>query len=133
MTSSVPSIAVYGASGHTGQFVVQDALRRGLRVVAVGRNAARLAALCPSGVECRVAVRDDPAALVQAFAGYGVVIHCANSGLFGVMPILNASIIPPFRQPPRIFSMLLIRSKKLPAYSIRLPPLKRISKTISKA
>src|SRR3989344_5439521 len=27
MTSSVPSIAVYGASGHTGQFVAQEALQ----------------------------------------------------------------------------------------------------------
>src|SRR3990167_9516984 len=69
MTSSVSSIAVYGASGHTGQFVVQEALRRGLRVVAVGRNAARLAALFPSGVECRVAALDDPAALAALQAG----------------------------------------------------------------
>jgi NAD(P)-dependent dehydrogenase (short-subunit alcohol dehydrogenase family) len=83
---------VYGASGHTGQFVVQDALRRGLRVVAVGRNAARLAALFPSGVECRVAALDDPAALVQAFAGCGVVIHCAGPFMDTAAPVAQAAL-----------------------------------------
>lgn len=92
MTSSVSSIAVYGASGHTGQFVVQEALRRGLRVVAVGRNAARLAALFPSGVECRVAALDDPAALVQAFAGCGVVIHCAGPFMDTAAPVAQAAL-----------------------------------------
>ena len=40
MHSANPSIAVYGATGHTGQFVVHEAQRRGLPVVAVGRSAA---------------------------------------------------------------------------------------------
>lgn len=31
-------VAVYGASGHTGTFVVAELLRRGLDVVAVGRD-----------------------------------------------------------------------------------------------
>ena len=92
MTSSIPSIAVYGATGHTGQFVVQEALRRGLRVVAVGRDAARLSAVFPSGVECRVAALNDPAALVQGFAGAGVVIHCAGPFMDTAAPVARAAL-----------------------------------------
>src|SRR3989344_4958922 len=50
MTSSVPSIAVYGASGHTGQFVV------------------------------------------QAFAGCGVVIHCAGPFMDTAAPVAQAAL-----------------------------------------
>ena len=49
------AIAVYGAGGHTGRFVVDEALRRGLTVVAIGRDASRL----PAGVQGRVAAVDD--------------------------------------------------------------------------
>lgn len=92
MTSPMSSIAVYGATGHTGQFVVQDALQRGLRVVAVGRSAARLAALFPSRVTCRVAALDDPSALEQALAGCGVVIHCAGPFLDTAIPVAQAAL-----------------------------------------
>lgn len=92
MTSSIPSIAVYGATGHTGQFVVREALRRGLRVTAVGRDAARLAALFPSGVECRVAALDDADALMRAFAGCGVVVHCAGPFMDTAPPVALAAL-----------------------------------------
>jgi hypothetical protein len=92
MTTSASSIAVYGATGHTGQFVVQEALRRGLRVVAVGRDAARLAALFPSGVDCRVAALDDADALARAFAGCGVVVHCAGPFMDTAPPVAQAAL-----------------------------------------
>ena len=38
MNSTSRFIAVYGAAGHTGRFVVREAQRRGLPVVAVGRG-----------------------------------------------------------------------------------------------
>ena len=37
-----PRIAVYGAYGHTGRFVVTELLRRGFVPVACGRDATRL-------------------------------------------------------------------------------------------
>ena len=46
MTSeSLPtkSVAIYGAAGHTGHFVVAELTRRGLVPVAVGRDEAKLA------------------------------------------------------------------------------------------
>jgi len=92
MHSPLQSIAVYGATGHTGQFVVREARLRGLPVVAVGRSAARLGALFPSGVACRVAGLDDPGALGQAFAGCAVVINCAGPFL-DTAPIVAQSAL----------------------------------------
>lgn len=92
-SSPAPVVAVYGANGHTGRFVVQEALRRGLRVVAVGRSAERLAGLFPPAVECRVAGLDDPAALQRAFAGSGVVVHCAGPFMDTAEPVAHAALL----------------------------------------
>jgi short subunit dehydrogenase-like uncharacterized protein len=90
--TSIATIAVYGATGHTGQFVVQEALRRGLAVVAVGRDAARLDKLFPPAVIRRVAEIDDPASLDQAFAGCAVVINCAGPFLDTAQPVAQAAL-----------------------------------------
>jgi len=85
-------IAVYGATGHTGRFVVREAQRRGLPVVAVGRSAARLDEMFPSAVVRRVAQLDDPASLEQAFAGCAVVINCAGPFLDTAAPVAQAAL-----------------------------------------
>jgi short subunit dehydrogenase-like uncharacterized protein len=82
------AVAVYGAGGHTGRFVVNEALRRGLWVVAIGRDAARL----PAGVEGRVAAVDDAAALADALVGCGVVINCAGPFLDTAAPVIEAAL-----------------------------------------
>lgn len=87
-----PVVAVYGANGHTGRFVVQEALRRGLHVLAVGRSAERLTGLFTPAVECRVAGLDDPAALQRAFAGSSVVIHCAGPFMDTAAPVAHAAL-----------------------------------------
>jgi len=85
-------IAVYGATGHTGQFVVREALRRGLPVVAVGRGAARLAETTPRAVARRVAELDDPASLDAAFVGCVAVINCAGPFLDTAAPVAQAAL-----------------------------------------
>lgn len=91
--SSATAIAVYGASGTTGRFVVEEALRRGLNVVAVGRNAARLTELLVSAaVTHRVAALDDAASLEQAFAGCAVVINCVGPFLDTAAPVARAAL-----------------------------------------
>ena len=92
MISTPRFIAVYGATGHTGRFVVQEAQRRGLPVVAVGRSAARLDEMFPSAVVRRVALLDDPASLEQAFAGCAVVINCAGPFLDTAAPVAQAAL-----------------------------------------
>ena len=92
MISTSKCIAVYGAAGHTGRFVVNEALRRGLPVVAVGRSAARLDAAFPAAVPQRVAGLDDAAGLEQAFAGCAVVINCAGPFLDTAAPVAQAAL-----------------------------------------
>jgi hypothetical protein len=92
MNSTNKRIAVYGATGHTGQFVVQEVQRRGLPVVAVGRSAARLDETIPSAVPRRIAEFDDPLSLEQAFADCAVVINCAGPFLDTALPVARAAL-----------------------------------------
>lgn len=72
-------ILIYGANGYTGQLIVQECVRRGLRPVLGGRRAGALALLAaPHDLEVRVAALDDPAALTVALSGIRVVLHCAG-------------------------------------------------------
>lgn len=92
MNSISKGIAVVGATGHTGQFVVHEALRRGLSVVAVGRSAARLDETIPAAVPRRIAEFDDPISLEQAFAGCAVVINCAGPFLDTAAPVARVAL-----------------------------------------
>ena len=84
-------IAVVGATGYTGGLVVQELLRRGIEVVAMGRDTARLQAL-PLAVDRRVIDVADtaapgdssssahsPSTLVEALDGCRAVINCVGS------------------------------------------------------
>lgn len=81
------TVAVYGASGHTGRFVMDALARRGLAAVAVGRRADPR-----HGATARVAAIDDPAALARAFAGCAVVINCAGPFLDTAAPVADAAL-----------------------------------------
>jgi len=83
-------IAVYGASGHTGRFVIAELRRRGLTSVAIGRDAQKLAGLHADAVH--VAALDDPAALERAFAGAAVIINCAGPFLDTAAPVIAAAL-----------------------------------------
>jgi hypothetical protein len=92
MISETRPIAVYGATGHTGQFVVRELRRRGLPTVAIGRSAARLDESISPAVPRRVALLDDPASLDEAFAGSAVVINCAGPFLDTAAPVAQAAL-----------------------------------------
>ncbi|GAA3300080.1 saccharopine dehydrogenase NADP-binding domain-containing protein [Dactylosporangium vinaceum] len=87
MTSpSGPAVAVYGAYGHTAQFLVAALHRRGIALVLSGRDAARLHALAARhpGAKVRPAALDVPAELDRALDGATIVVNCA--GPFGDTP-----------------------------------------------
>ncbi|MCB9647699.1 MAG: saccharopine dehydrogenase NADP-binding domain-containing protein [Deltaproteobacteria bacterium] len=86
-----PCVAVVGAGGHTGRFVVAELLRRDLSVVAVGRSAQPLASLDPR-VERREADVWDPARLTEALAGVPVVINCAGPFLDTADAVVRATL-----------------------------------------
>lgn len=92
MESFTKRIAVYGATGHTGAFVVREAVRHSLPVVAVGRDAARLTASLPASVPQRTATLDDPVSLERAFTGCAVVINCAGPFLDTATPVARAAL-----------------------------------------
>lgn len=87
-------VLVYGATGHTGRFVVDELLRRGLTPVPAGRSAERLACVAPqhAALEHRVVGLDDPDVLRRAVAGTGAVINCAGPFLDTAVPLARAAV-----------------------------------------
>ncbi|GGU17687.1 saccharopine dehydrogenase family protein [Nocardioides albus] len=87
-------VLVYGATGHTGRFVVDELLRRGLEPVLAGRDAERLAAGPErfAGLERRVATVADPADLRRTLFGISAVVNCAGPFLDTALPLAGAAV-----------------------------------------
>jgi short subunit dehydrogenase-like uncharacterized protein len=88
------TVAVVGAYGHTGRFVVAELLERGLIPILSGRDADKLHAIGRSnpGLEIRPASVDDPASLDRALAGAVAVINCAGPFAVTSAPVLEAAL-----------------------------------------
>ena len=84
-------VAVFGAYGHTGRFVVAELRERGFEPLPVGRDAGKLAAAFP-GVEQRVASVNDPASLDRALAGAAAVVNCAGPFASTAGPLIEAAL-----------------------------------------
>ena len=87
------AVVVYGATGHTGRFVVEELLRRGLPTVIAGRDATTLETLASKwgDVDVRPAAVDDPHALDQALAKAAAVINCAGPFAATATPVIEAA------------------------------------------
>ncbi|MEU9703981.1 saccharopine dehydrogenase NADP-binding domain-containing protein [Streptomyces sp. NPDC047981] len=91
------TVAVFGAYGHTGRFVVAELLDRGYVPVLAGRDAQKLREFAASlpGVETRQvrpASVDDPAALDRALAGTAAVINAAGPFATTAGPVIEAAL-----------------------------------------
>lgn len=88
------AVAVFGAAGHTGRFIVSELLRRGITLIAVARSAAKLAAqgFADNGIEVRTASVDDPTSLDRAFEGVTAVINCAGPFLDTADAVVSAAL-----------------------------------------
>jgi len=88
------TVAVFGAYGHTGRFVVAELCRRGWTPVLCGRDADRIAALAAQFAEldAHVASIDDPQSLDRAFHGVAAVINCAGPFLDTALPVIDAAL-----------------------------------------
>lgn len=93
-TMPARTVAVFGAAGHTGRFVVRELLSRGLTPIAIGRDASRLraAGLAEPGVDCREASAEDAQALDRALAGAAAVINCAGPFLDTAEAVASAAL-----------------------------------------
>lgn len=88
------SIAVYGAYGHTGRFVVSELRRRGWAPILSGRDSDKLDDLGKAhpGLSVRPASVDDPAALDRALEGAAAVINCAGPFARTAAPVIDAAL-----------------------------------------
>ncbi|MEZ0093619.1 trans-acting enoyl reductase family protein [Streptacidiphilus sp. EB129] len=92
--STAGAVVVYGATGHTGRFVVAELLRRGIATVISGRDAARLEVLAAEWgeVAARPATVDDAGSLDRALAGAVAVINCAGPFAVTAGPLVEAAL-----------------------------------------
>ncbi|GAB2859553.1 saccharopine dehydrogenase NADP-binding domain-containing protein [Myroides odoratimimus subsp. xuanwuensis] len=83
---------MYGANGHTGRFVVDELVRRGLTPVLAGRSAERLARVGGPDLERRVLGLDDPELLRRSVEDVAAVINCAGPFLDTAEPLALAAV-----------------------------------------
>src|SRR5258705_2473496 len=76
------TIAVTGATGFLGRYIVDSLLARGARVAGVVRNPDRVPELAAKGVELRKADLAEPDRLAAGFAGADAVV--SNAALFSL-------------------------------------------------
>jgi dihydroflavonol-4-reductase len=81
------TIAVTGATGFVGRYVVDALLQRGAHVVGVVRNPDRVPELRAKGVELRRADLRQPKALQAGFVGADAVV--SNAALFAVNKMIS--------------------------------------------
>ncbi len=74
---SASVVAVTGATGFIGRYIVRALLARGARVVGVVRSPHKVPALAAASVELRRADLSDPAALARGFGGVDAIISNA--------------------------------------------------------
>jgi len=87
-------VAVFGAYGHTGRFVVAELRERGFVPVLSGRDVDKLQAVAASypGLGTRAASVDDPVSLDRALAGAGAMINCAGPFATTAAPVVEAAL-----------------------------------------
>ncbi|WP_330300175.1 saccharopine dehydrogenase family protein [Streptomyces sp. NBC_00503] len=88
------TVTVFGAYGHTGQFVVAELRERGFLPVLSGRDPGKLKEFAQShpGLDVRPASVDDPDSLDRALAGAAAVINCAGPFATTAAPVIEAAL-----------------------------------------
>lgn len=88
------TVAVFGAYGHTGRFVVAQLRDRGFVPVLAGRDTDKLQALAASdpGLDARPASVGDATSLDRALAGAAAVINCAGPFATTAAPVIEAAL-----------------------------------------
>ncbi|MEO7433174.1 MAG: saccharopine dehydrogenase NADP-binding domain-containing protein [Dokdonella sp.] len=87
-------IAVVGAYGHTGRFVVAELVRRGFAPILIGRDVDKLSTMgarWPS-LRRRVVTMVESASLDAALDGAKAVINCAGPFLDTATPVIEAAL-----------------------------------------
>ncbi|HLY91018.1 MAG TPA: saccharopine dehydrogenase NADP-binding domain-containing protein [Acetobacteraceae bacterium] len=87
------AVAIFGAAGHTGRFVVAELQRRGIVPIAIARDTAALTANFPGDeIQRRQASADDATSLDRALDGAQAVINCAGPFLDTADAVVSAAL-----------------------------------------
>jgi NAD(P)-dependent dehydrogenase (short-subunit alcohol dehydrogenase family) len=88
------TVTVFGASGHTGRFVVAELARRGWGAILAGRDPVKLRTLCAAypATEVRIASVDDPSSLDRALDGAAAVLNCAGPFADTSVAVIEAAL-----------------------------------------
>jgi saccharopine dehydrogenase-like NADP-dependent oxidoreductase len=88
------TVVVYGATGHTGRFIVAELVERGFVPILSGRDAARLEVLAKEydDLAVRPATADDPESLDRALDGAAAVINAAGPFAVTAGPVVEAAL-----------------------------------------
>ena len=88
------NIAVYGAYGHTGKFIVSQLLHHGFNPILCGRNKERLSSYSQQypNLETKVADINQPNSLDSAFTGSDIIVNCAGPYLDTAEPIIQSAL-----------------------------------------
>ncbi|MDX6264530.1 MAG: hypothetical protein QOH84_6218 [Kribbellaceae bacterium] len=88
------TVVVYGATGHTGRFIVAELVERGFVPILSGRDATRLEVLAKEydDLAVRPATADDPESLDRALAGAAAVINAAGPFAVTAGPVVEAAL-----------------------------------------
>jgi len=89
-----PAVAVFGAGGHTGRFVVAELLRRAIAPIAIARDPASLAAanFPKDKVPHRLASIEHIHSLDRALKGAQAVVNCAGPFLETADSVADAAL-----------------------------------------
>ncbi|MEV6909389.1 saccharopine dehydrogenase NADP-binding domain-containing protein [Amycolatopsis sp. NPDC051071] len=85
-------VAVFGAYGHTGRFVVAELRERGFEVLAVGRDEVKLRDVAGPEIELRQATIGVAASLNRALEGADAVINAAGPFAETGAPVVEAAL-----------------------------------------
>ncbi len=84
---------IYGANGYTGELIVAEAVRRGLRPVLAGRNADGIRALAERyDLPARSFCLTDARTVESALSGIGLVLNCAGPFSATAQPMLDGCL-----------------------------------------
>jgi saccharopine dehydrogenase-like NADP-dependent oxidoreductase len=88
------AVVVYGATGHTGRFIVAELIERGFVPILSGRDAARLEVLAKEydDLAVRPATAGDPESLDRALDGAAAVINAAGPFAVTAGPVVEAAL-----------------------------------------
>jgi hypothetical protein len=89
------SIAIYGAYGHTGKFIVSELYRQGYKnLILSGRDLEKLITLKQEYPDLKTKTTDinDPATLDDAFFDAKIIVNCAGPYLDTAEPIIKSAL-----------------------------------------